>query len=53
MRKEGEKHKVIPKFCDFQMGTSSQLEDIFKDVERLYVSLYIVNVTVNTKLKVM
>ena len=36
MRKEGVKHKVIPKFCDLQMGTSKQLADIFTDVERLY-----------------
>ena len=36
MRKEGVNHKVIPKFCDLHFGTSSQLADIFLDVERLY-----------------
>ena len=36
MRKEGVNHKVIPKFCDLQLGNSSQLADIFTDVERLY-----------------
>ena len=36
MEKEAIKHKVIPKFCDLQMGTSTQLAKIFRDVERLY-----------------
>ena len=36
MRNEGVKHKVIPKFCDLQLGTSEQLVAIFSDVERLY-----------------
>ena len=35
MRKFGVKHRVIPKFCDLQMGTSAQLADIFIDVEML------------------
>lgn len=36
MQKEAIKHKVIPKFCDLQTGTSTQLEEIFSDVDTLY-----------------
>ena len=38
MQKEAISHKVIPKFCDLQMGSSSQLAEIFSDVERLYMN---------------
>ena len=34
--KAGAQHKVIPKFCDLQMGTSMQLAEVFVDVEELY-----------------
>ena len=32
----GKAHQVIPRFCDFVTGSSSQLEDLFSDINKLY-----------------
>ena len=36
VRKAGKRYKAIPRFCDFVTGNSSQLEDLFADVDTLY-----------------
>ncbi len=36
LKKTGRKHHAIPRFCDFVTGNSSQLEDLFLDLRRLY-----------------
>ena len=36
VKKAGRIHNAIPRFCDFVTGNSSQLDNIFSDVEKLY-----------------
>ncbi len=36
VKKIGRAHQAIPRFCDFVTGSSTQLEGLFGDVDRLY-----------------
>ena len=36
VKKIGRSHNAIPRFCDFVTGSSSQLESIFGDIQKLY-----------------